>query len=85
MDADILKPILLLDGNGNRVCKCKAEPCCKHCGERIKNKETIYFCSASKDVYCTHCEHSRLFWSCKVGDSFNDEHIDWNCVLEVTK
>ena len=85
METDILKPILLLDGNGNRVCKCKIEPVCRRCGERIKKGETIYFCSASKDVYCYKCEHSKVHWNCKVGDMFNDEHIDWNCVLEVTK
>ena len=83
MEADILKPMLFLDGNGNRVCKCQSEPQCRRCGTRIKKNETIYFCSSSKDVYCSKCEHDKKHWNCKVGDYFNDEHIDWMCTLEI--
>jgi len=85
MEKDLLKPQLIMDDKGNRICLCVEEPQCRRCGERIKKRDTIYFCSASKDVYCYKCEHSKTFWSCKVGDFMNDEHIDFMCVLEIKK
>lgn len=79
MDRDAF---LRSDDKGNRYCVVKKEVQCKRCGTSLKNKESVYLCSVSKNVYCSKCMHSSVHWCCPNPHLVN-EHIDWFAELKV--
>lgn len=82
MEKDLLRPQLFMFGENIRVVKHHCEPHCMRCGETIKNKANIYFCTVSKNVYCNKCMHSRVHWNCP-NPQLQESHEDLFCTLEV--
>lgn len=84
------KAVLKVSEGGKFAVTEEAEPTCKICQRLLRNKDWVYFCEISKELFCEKCMKQVI---CEKPVSKNHylcsglrlEHNDWYCILQIKK